>query len=1313
MKANPNSRITIESLSASETVPFLGIHKTDFKVLFGLPVALLITGILADSVLVGIASGALAFVFCAGIVFVTPSYMTSMQYLRALREFLQRPKELLYTNNPDMDPDSYFDRIEEEQTTTELTHVQRYYDRGVIEREDGKLLAAVRLEPQSMDFAQGDDWAAVTRTAEEFANNSLDFDCQFYVTSRRFPVESYTNELEARLEDEDIASLPMMRATLKELIQERPKELEEANLAPLHFYAIVSVGQGEVVTDTTADTSALEKLSKIGGLGIAFSIFASMRDNLDDLHTRARMLRKLDERVSSLESGLVRNIEGYDSSRVSTAEWVLTLEDYWKSQTMDFNQFEGVAESAPIVGGNEVEVLREQLEREQRTDEASPTETEDTLETDTNVGENDENEGGEFAGDSLEEQIYDSEFQFQAEPDELEPPSTQATDEDDDETGGEGESGSAASSENGADDDDSEEAELSGIRGWIVKALVGDGTNGDDSNTEAESASTEATSENAGLTTESELEDDDEDENDEEEGTGRDSDGVLSRVKQAVFQRGENDEESEPVTDEPTAPDPGSVKAEALADVELPEKSEVQQLSLAAEDIEKRFRSVVVEEQEYRQVLFVESWPKNLNVGALRELFTRSSLNIDLSIHIRPKDREKALSRAERRVQSLQTDASTGLSGFAARDKLEEAEETEIVRDQLDGGQTPAQVSLYVVVRADSEEDLREEVRTVRDIFRDAPANMGLKTLSGNQLPGLQSCSPIGKDVVNKDADFDTDQLLLGQGIGCLLSSFKQSTLLEKGGIEFGEHAFNSTPIIKDPFSSETNYNWTVIGDSGSGKSYQSKQMALRTKMARKDTKLIILDPLEGFFGLSKAMNAEHITIGGDQGLNPLEIRPPADHTTEADDIDPLSQKIKDVMSFFENFAARQGYDFGSKRPILSTAVKAAYEQQGITHDVGTHHKQSPTIHEVLNVLKNMAEHPQNYVIRSETEEASISDKATDLIGYLRPFVNGAFQNLAKPSEFDLAGEDVVYLDLSQQEHTSSGGGIMMQLLFSLVYERAKETPKDVIFLIDEARFLMRDAQNLEFLGQRVRHSRHYNTSIRFITQNIGDFFSHEEAESIINNSFINIFHQTEEIQQWADTFGLNPQETRFVKNAQTGKHGYSEALVSIDNTRYPIQFFATDSESAIIDFDPRRQSTGVLPGTEEDVSELSKEIRGTLEELYGNFEQEFGADKAELEALYEDLPPTHQRYLSMLDDHEFYQALDLVRTGDDESAMIAAAVNEKMGELFGGIDQDGLTQRLRTVADDYYARQESDTTTNQDETTHSHRLPAQPEMDD
>lgn len=142
----------------------------------------------------------------------------------------------------------------------------------------------------------------------------------------------------------------------------------------------------------------------------------------------------------------------------------------------------------------------------------------------------------------------------------------------------------------------------------------------------------------------------------------------------------------------------------------------------------------------------------------------------------------------------------------------------------------------------------------------------------------------------------------------------------------------------------------------------------------------------------------------------------------------------------------------------------------------------------------------------------------------------------------------------------------MMQLLFSLVYERAKETPKNVVFVVDEARFLLREAKSLEFLGQRIRHSRHFDTSIRFLTQNVRDFFSHEEAESIINNSAMTVLHRTKEIDEWQDTFGLTDQQVQFVERARTGDGGYSEALVEIEDEWYLIQVIGNDAEMAVVE---------------------------------------------------------------------------------------------------------------------------------------------------
>ena len=73
----------------------------------------------------------------------------------------------------------------------------------------------------------------------------------------------------------------------------------------------------------------------------------------------------------------------------------------------------------------------------------------------------------------------------------------------------------------------------------------------------------------------------------------------------------------------------------------------------------------------------------------------------------------------------------------------------------------------------------------------------------------------------------------------------------------------------------------------------------------------------------------------------------------------------------------------------------------------------------------------------------------------------------------------MIYLDL-QQKGGSIGGhtSLIMELLISLVYERAKETDKEVMFVIDEARYLMADSETLESLEMIFRHHRHQNFSI-------------------------------------------------------------------------------------------------------------------------------------------------------------------------------------------------------------------------------------------
>jgi type IV secretory pathway VirB4 component len=146
-----------------------------------------------------------------------------------------------------------------------------------------------------------------------------------------------------------------------------------------------------------------------------------------------------------------------------------------------------------------------------------------------------------------------------------------------------------------------------------------------------------------------------------------------------------------------------------------------------------------------------------------------------------------------------------------------------------------------------------------------------------------------------------------------------------------------------------------------------------------------------------------------------------------------------------------------------------------------------------------------------------------------------------------------------------------MQLLISLVYERAKQTEKEVVFVIDEARYVLRDAENLAFLETIFRHHRHHDLSIQLVTQTVDEFFERAEAEMILDQCAIKQFHRLDGMDDhWAAEFGLNDAQKRFVQQAVPGNEamGYAEALVGVDGEWRGIEVRALEAERAVIEGD-------------------------------------------------------------------------------------------------------------------------------------------------
>ncbi|WP_251344710.1 VirB4 family type IV secretion system protein [Haloplanus halophilus] len=632
--------------------------------------------------------------------------------------------------------------------------------------------------------------------------------------------------------------------------------------------------------------------------------------------------------------------------------------------------------------------------------------------------------------------------------------------------------------------------------------------------------------------------------------------------------------------------------------------------------IEWETRAARVGEQ-WTTTLYIADYPDYPNDGYLSELFEMTDVQFDLTAHITPKNQERARNELQDIADDLQVDADLEQSVRSAY-LQERANEAAATYKAVENGANVFDQGMFITVRADEKEDLRDAVQKVKSALRDDPANLTPKTAICRQDLALQSAAPIG------DNEFGRTSIALGGAVGALLSSPHNATILEEGGVEFGIHKDNQSPVVIDPFARDNGYAMFTVGDTGSGKSFSSKQNFIRSIEQSKDRIGIILEPLNNWAGVAEALDAKRITVGGTLGLNPLEIRETPEHVQRAmgEDASPFNEKLDDAMSFLTNFFALRGISLGDRRTTLELGLKRAYKRNGITDDISTHDNPSPTIQDMMDVFEDMVDDPEEFVVRSDEEAGKIKEDATWLLDQLRPFEDdGRHANLGQESDFDIRDEKVIYLDLAQQEGSvDSSTALTMQLLISLVYERAKVSEKEVVFYIDEARYIMQDAASLAFLETVFRHHRHHDLSIRLVTQTVDEFFEHAESEAILDQCAVKQFHRLDGMdEEWADEFGLNYAQMRFVQDAVPGNEdaGFSEALVGVDGEWRGIQVKAMPKEKQVIDFDPTSQVRSSLPGAGDDAVDTEmQEFQDELEHRATNGTNETSGPNEESDAV-------------------------------------------------------------------------------------------------
>jgi hypothetical protein len=351
----------MDELGEESRIPYLNIEEGDVGVLITFPIAgLFIAGLTGiDSLALPLVAG--GFGFGLAVVYVSPDHLNAWTWTKDVYRYLKRPQITFSapmaadssTNETDRNEGGLanYTPFTPDERAQDLTNIERAWPgAGAIQRTDGTMEAFLEIDPDNMDFAMSDDWAQLQEAGEEFANKELDSKVKLHATTRSFPVEQITENIDDRLNDEDVAENPIFKELLEEYRETRPKEMRKRGIQQVRYYIGVEVTPLEVYDRYRDEATPAEKLTQFPVIGFLFNPFVTRREDLTDVERRVQMFEKLDQRVADVRSELIQNSSGWSARRLSTVELFVLNMDFWNGREHDHDDAERVVREQPIVG---------------------------------------------------------------------------------------------------------------------------------------------------------------------------------------------------------------------------------------------------------------------------------------------------------------------------------------------------------------------------------------------------------------------------------------------------------------------------------------------------------------------------------------------------------------------------------------------------------------------------------------------------------------------------------------------------------------------------------------------------------------------------------------------------------------------------------------------------------------------------------------------------------------------------------------------------------------------------------------------------
>jgi len=462
-------------------------------------------------------------------------------------------------------------------------------------------------------------------------------------------------------------------------------------------------------------------------------------------------------------------------------------------------------------------------------------------------------------------------------------------------------------------------------------------------------------------------------------------------------------------------------------------------------------------DDNYIKVIYATGYPYQISLGWLANIVDGRA-DYDLTMYIYPVPINEAIKTFRTAILKLSTEKKSREDFLDPETQQHLDDVTNFYSNIVSGKEKYFQASLYVSVKAKSLKYLDTALEKCKSDL--AGASIDFELADYNNAKGAFSTTLTGRDMLNKKREFPSSSL------AATFPHISSSIDIDPDGMFFA-FDFKDSPIIID-LRKLTNQHLTILGESGSGKSYFAKSLIPRYLI--NGYKVFITDPDGEYIALAKKFQGSVSSITESEAGSSIN---PFDKTGYE-----INEKIRSMFGFFS---------------ILMGGITKY--QQGLLEELLTElykKVQDPTFSDFAKLVKEK---------QAKTTEQKIKEELGYIYLVIKPFLKtGVYGFLDKKTNIKIEKQLHVF-DLREYKNDKVLKDIINYLIFDFISHRLRADKSLKALIMDEGWTMVKYPGAQEYVGYIIKDSRKYNVSFVFITQELEDMLSSDAGKSILNNT--------------------------------------------------------------------------------------------------------------------------------------------------------------------------------------------------------------------